>query len=117
MGLLVLDDTTLDKPYARNMGLVTYHWSGKGERVVRGINPQTLLWTDGKALIPCDFRVVAYAQDGKGKNDHLLEQCLRRLMGGAFSQGLCCLIVGMLSFKELEEDPRSRLALAFEAEV
>ena len=54
-GLLVLDDTTLDKPYARNMELVTYHWSGKHQRVVRGINLQTLLWTDGKTLIPCDF--------------------------------------------------------------
>jgi len=69
-GLLVLDDITLDKPYARNMELVTYHWSGKHQRVVRGINLQTLLWTDGKALIPCDFRVYAKAQDGKDKNDH-----------------------------------------------
>jgi seryl-tRNA(Sec) selenium transferase len=28
-GLLVLDDTTLDKPYAQKMDLVSYHWSGK----------------------------------------------------------------------------------------
>jgi len=28
-GLLVVDDTTLDKPYAHKMGLVTRHWSGK----------------------------------------------------------------------------------------
>ncbi len=28
-GLLILDDTTLDKPYARKMELVTRHWSGK----------------------------------------------------------------------------------------
>lgn len=28
-GHLVLDGTTLDKPYAREMGLLTYHWSGK----------------------------------------------------------------------------------------
>jgi hypothetical protein len=69
-GLLVLDDTTLDKLYARKMELVTYHWSGKHRRVVRGINLQTLLWTDGKALIPCDFRVYAKAQDGESKNDH-----------------------------------------------
>ncbi|GFP20552.1 hypothetical protein HKBW3S03_02055, partial [Candidatus Hakubella thermalkaliphila] len=58
-GLLVVDDTTLDKLYARKMELVTYHWSGKHRQVVRGINLQTLLWTDGKALIPCDFRVYA----------------------------------------------------------
>ena len=44
-GLLVLDDTTLDKPYARHIALVTRHWSGKHRRVVSGINLQTLVWT------------------------------------------------------------------------
>ena len=68
--LLVLDDTTLDKPYARNMELVSYHWSGKHQRLVCGINLQTLLWTDREALIPCDFRVYAKAPDGEDKNDH-----------------------------------------------
>src|SRR5690349_18709910 len=33
-GLLVLDDSTLEKPYARVMDLVTRHWSGKHHRVV-----------------------------------------------------------------------------------
>jgi putative transposase len=28
-GILVLDDSTLDKPFAKHMGLVTRHWSGK----------------------------------------------------------------------------------------
>ena len=54
-GVLVLDDTTLDKPYARKMELVTRHWSGKHRRVVAGINLLTLLWTDGHALIPLRF--------------------------------------------------------------
>jgi len=45
-GLLVLDDTTLDKPYAQKMELVTYHWSGKHQRMVKGIALLTLLWTD-----------------------------------------------------------------------
>lgn len=47
-GVLVLDDTTLDKPYARYMGLVTRHWSGKHHAVVHGINLLTLLWSNGK---------------------------------------------------------------------
>ena len=38
------------------MALVTRHWRGKPGRVVEGINLLTLLWSDGKALIPCDFR-------------------------------------------------------------
>lgn len=69
-GLLVLDDTTLDKPYAKKMELVTYHWSGKHQRVVKGIAVLTLLWTDGKALIPCDFRVSDKPQGGQTKNEH-----------------------------------------------
>jgi putative transposase len=69
-GLLVLDDTTLDKPYAQQMELVTYHWSGKHQRVVRGIALLTLLWTDGQALIPCDFRVYDKPAGGQSKNAH-----------------------------------------------
>src|SRR5687768_3560163 len=33
-GLLVLDDTTLDKPYAKRMELVHRPWSGKHKRQV-----------------------------------------------------------------------------------
>jgi putative transposase len=69
-GVLVLDDTTLDKPYAKKMELVTRHWSGKHHGVVRGINLLTLLWTDAEALIPCDFRVYDKPLSGHTKNDH-----------------------------------------------
>jgi hypothetical protein len=34
----ILDDTTLDKPYARNIELVHWYWSGKHHRVVAGIS-------------------------------------------------------------------------------
>lgn len=80
-GVLVLDDSTLDKPYARKMGLLTRHWSGKHRRVVQGINLLTLLWTDGDALIPCDYRLYEKAVDGLSKNDHfraLLETAKER---------------------------------------
>ena len=69
-GVLVLDDSTLDKPYARKIGLLTRHWSGKHRRVVQGINLLTLLWTDGEALIPCDYRLYEKAVDKLSKNDH-----------------------------------------------
>ena len=70
-GFLVLDDSVLDKPYARHMGLVGRFWSGKHKRVVQGIDLVTLLWTDGDVLWPCDYRLVNPA-DGKikTKNDH-----------------------------------------------
>ncbi len=74
-GLLVVDDTTLDKPYAQKMGLVTRHWSGKHHAVVEGINLTTLLWTDGLSSLPCDCRLYEPAEEGKEqvtKNDHFL---------------------------------------------
>jgi hypothetical protein len=69
-GLLVIDDTTLDKPYARQMALVTRHWSGKQHAVVQGINLISLVWSDGDAAFPCDFRLYNKAEDGLSKNDH-----------------------------------------------
>lgn len=75
-GVLVLDDTTLDKPYAKKIELVTRHWSGKHHDVVLGINLITTLWTDGKKLVPCDFRVYDKPMGekgpfgGKDKNEH-----------------------------------------------
>jgi putative transposase len=81
-GMLVLDDSTLDKPYARKMGLVTRHWSGKHRRVVAGINLLTLLWTDGERLIPVDYRLYDKATDGLTKNDHF-----RALLQAAQARG------------------------------
>ncbi len=68
-GIMVLADRTLDKPYARTIVLRTRHRSGKHRRVVQGINLLTLLWTDGEALVPCDYRLYEQAVDGLSKND------------------------------------------------
>src|SRR3954454_11669189 len=74
-GVLVIDDSTLDKPSAKHIELVTRHWSGKHHDVVRGINLITLLWTDGDRKIPVDYRVYSKA-DGKSKHDHFWEMLL-----------------------------------------
>jgi len=71
-GLLVLDDSTLDKHYAKKIELVSRHWSGKHERVVWGINLIGLVWTDGDTVIPRDYRVYDKAKDGLTRNDHFL---------------------------------------------
>ena len=74
-GLLVIDDTTLDKPYAQKMGLVSRHWSGKHHAVVEDISLTTLLWTDGLSSLPCDCRLYEPAPNKKEqvtKNDHFL---------------------------------------------
>jgi len=96
-GLLILDDTTLDKPYANEIEHVTWHWSGKHGDVVKGINLLTLLWRSSseeatseeatseeatseeatpekssrEAHVPCDFRL--YEKEGKTKNEHFRE--------------------------------------------
>jgi hypothetical protein len=52
------------------MDLVIPYWSGKHNAVVQGINLISLLWTDGEAVVPCDFRLYGRAHDGLTKNDH-----------------------------------------------
>ena len=69
-GILVIDDSTLDKPYAQQMELVTRHWSCKHKQVVSGINLITLMWTDGDPHIPCDYRLYNKQHDHLTKNDH-----------------------------------------------
>jgi len=81
-GVLVVDDSTLDKPYARKIGLVTRHWSGKHHRTVRGINLVTLLWSDGDAHIPCDYRIYNKTGDGKTKNDHFRDMLFKAKIRG-----------------------------------
>jgi putative transposase len=68
-GILVVDDTMLDKWYAKQMDLVSRQWSGKHKRVVQGINLTSLLWSDGDKHIPCDCRLYEKAVDGATKND------------------------------------------------
>src|SRR3954468_5900309 len=81
-GWLVVDDTTLDKPHARHMGLVCRHWSGRHNRVVAGINLITLAWADGDRVYPTDYRLYAKATDGRTKNDHF-----RAMLAAAAARG------------------------------
>ena len=83
-GILVIDDSTLDKPYARKMELVTRHWSGKHKQVVSGINLITLMWTDGDSHIPCDYRLYNKQHDNLTKNDHF-----QALISTAHESGFC----------------------------
>ena len=69
-GILVIDDSTLDKPYAKKIELVVRHWSGKHHAVVSGINLITLLWTDGDRHVPVDYRIFDKKKDSLTKNDH-----------------------------------------------
>jgi len=69
-GVLVLDDSTLDKLHAKAIEPVHRHWSGKHKSVVRGINLISLVWTDGDRIPPADYRIHDKPTDGLTKNDH-----------------------------------------------
>jgi putative transposase len=83
-GVLVVDDSTLDKFHAKTIKPVHRHWSGKHKRVVWGINLITLVWTDGDRILPLDYRVYDKPVDGLSKNDHF-----RDLLNAAKQRGFC----------------------------
>lgn len=88
-GILVLDDSTLEKPFSKFNALVYQHWSGKQKAVVSGINLITLLWTDGIRCVPVDYRVFDKDRDGKTKNDHFSEMLMTAFERG-FAPKLVC---------------------------
>lgn len=89
-GILIVDDTVLDKPHARKMGLVGRFWSGKHKRVVQGINLVTLAWTDGDAVYPTDYRLVDPAEAPKrNKNEHFREMLVTAKARGFAPRYVC----------------------------
>lgn len=89
-GTLSVDDSTLDKPYSQHMALVSYVWSGKHHRVVKGLNLITLYYTDGQGRgLPVNYRVYDKAEN-KTKNEYfrdMLAQVLEWGLQPAFVTG------------------------------
>src|SRR5918911_1345519 len=56
-GYLILDDTVVEKPYARLLGEAAWVWSSKQRKVVFGVSVVLLVWTDGQVRIPLAFRL------------------------------------------------------------
>jgi len=88
-GILVIDDSTLDKPYSARNDLVYRHYSGKHGAVVSGINLITLLWSEGDRAVPCDYRIFDKDTNGKTKNDHFSEMIMTAYERG-FSPEMVC---------------------------
>jgi putative transposase len=89
-GVLVLDDTVPDKPYAHKMGLVGPFRSGKHQRVLRGINLVTLAWTDGGAVYPTDYRLVDPAEVPKRTKNDLFRDMLAAAAARGFAPQCVC---------------------------
>ncbi|MGQ9774796.1 hypothetical protein [Chloroflexus sp.] len=69
-GWLMIDDTTLDKPYRRVIALVRRHWSGTPHQVIVGLIRFRTQWTDGEAHLPCDVRIYDTAHDRVTTTEH-----------------------------------------------
>jgi len=69
-GCLSVDDSVLDKPYAKYIAYVSYFYSGKHHAVVKGINLITLYYTDPHGQHqPVNFRIYDKSEN-KTKNDY-----------------------------------------------
>jgi len=89
-GILVLDDTVLDKPYAHETGLVAPFWSGKHQRILRGINLVGAAWTDGDAVYPTDYRLVDPAEVPKRTKNDLFRDLLAAAKARGFAPACVC---------------------------
>ena len=73
-GVLIVDDTVLDKNRSRKVELVRWQYSGNAHDVIRGIGVVNLLWQgDNGEYCPADFRIYNPPEDDKTKNDHFRE--------------------------------------------
>lgn len=81
-GTLSVDDSVLDKPYAKYIAFIGYFWSGKHHASVQGINLVTMYYTDPEGnSYPVNFRIVDKSEN-KTKNDYFLEMLAELLAWG-----------------------------------
>jgi putative transposase len=70
-GYLIVDDTVVEKPYARWLEEAGWVWSSKRNKVVYGVAVVLLVWTDGQIHIPLGYRV--WKKGGPSKFELALE--------------------------------------------
>ncbi len=87
-GILIIDDSTLEKPHSKKIELVRWFWCGNQHRVVQGISLVTLLWSDGDTHIPCDYRVVD--PNVKLTKNDLFQEMLRKAHARGVSPEIVC---------------------------
>lgn len=83
-GTLSIDDTVLDKPYTdvSSNNLISFFYSGKHHKPVKGINLITLYYTDTTGIsLPVNFRIYL-KEDGKTKNEYFRDMVSEVLKWG-----------------------------------
>ena len=73
-GIIVADETVLDKSRSQKIELVRWQYSGTEHDIIRGIGMLNFLWVDrDNQVCPMDFRIWEPQEDGYTKNDHFRE--------------------------------------------
>ena len=73
-GIIVADETVLNKSRSQKIELVRWQYSGDEHDIIRGIGMLNFLWVDqGNNVCPMDFRIWEPKEDGYTKNDHFRE--------------------------------------------
>lgn len=73
-GVIVADETVLDKSRSQKIELVRWQYSGTEHDIIRGIGLLNFLWVNpDNHVCPMDFRIWEPQEDGYTKNDHFRE--------------------------------------------
>ncbi len=83
-GIIIGDETVLDKSRSKKVELVRWQYSGDEHDVIQAIGMLNMLWkrNDGE-VFPMDFRIYNPPEDGKTENDHF-----REMLGMAGKRGV-----------------------------
>lgn len=74
VGVIIADDTVIEKSYSQRIEIVRYQYSGTEHKVVKGIGMLNMMFLDqNNNLYPMDLRIWEPKEDGKTKNDHFRE--------------------------------------------
>lgn len=77
-GVIIGDETVLDKSRSKKVELVHWQYSGDEHDIIRGIGMLNMLWKrDDGTVMPMDYRIYHPPEDGKTKNDQFREMLVR----------------------------------------
>lgn len=87
-GVLSVDDTVIEKLYSnpKYAELISYFWSGKYHKTIKGLNLITLYYSDIHGhSVPINYRIYD-KQEGKTKNDYFQEMVIEVISWGVKPQ-------------------------------
>jgi hypothetical protein len=92
-GIIIADETIIDKSRSDKIELTSYIYSGTEHDVIKGIGLLNFLWqkngsNNREEVIPMDYRIYQPPEDGKTKNDHFREMLTRAKQRGLNPQAV-----------------------------